>query len=122
MFEINFDDVQPAEVVLTKALVKEHIVAYSKRYFEWLREATKPAKAKAEKLATSIKALNKLVKCDACNGSGWYVGVKYTRTCLRCKGNGEYDPEKQAAYEESRKLPSHKTWRDYDNPDWSFVA
>ncbi len=119
---IEFDAPNPSEQPSAQ-VERITITAYTKAYYEWIRP-------KAKKLIASVKQLaavksGRLVACDepCCRkieGKYMYVGEKYIRECRRCHGTGEYNLDAQQRYEDSRSLPQHKTWRDYNNA-FNFV-
>lgn len=78
-FDFDFDAPNPS----TPKVERFTLRAYTKAYYEWI-------KPKAKKLIASVKKLAEAKGriCPSCQGSGKYVGVRYTRDCITCKVDG----------------------------------
>lgn len=66
------------------------------------------------------------ITCDACQGTGIFKSAQYSRPCFRCKGKGtqdEADIRRNTAYQVSvNNGTKEKSFTQYDNASWGFVA
>lgn len=101
---------------------KERIVAFTKKYFDWIK------KSPAKKLIASVKKLVEDKECTCCHGTGTFVGKRYTRTCFRCKGKGTMDSADQARHAaytakgDERKVSFSSFESANGSNTWGFVA
>lgn len=115
MFEFDFDAPNPSTPI------KERIRAFTKKYYEWVK------KTPAAKLIRSVKKLSeaKGAECPTCNGTGTYVGKRYTRNCFRCT-DGVLAPDDVARNERydagGRSVDYTGRESTFGSNRWGFIA
>lgn len=110
-------------ITTTTDVEKVRITAFSDDYYEWI----KPATDSKESIAMVEEAeYEHECQCGSCQGTGTWVGPKWSRPCLTCGGTGRIDAKRAKHNEVYQAVKGtsaqRKTYKDFKNPVFHAIA